>query len=140
MLDKQNGVATGNNLRVWLNGELLEDLKSFEYKITLDFADVTFIGDYATYGVYQGFSGSGTLNFNKTQSRGASLLKDAINTGVMPDLKIVTKLLNKSTGKAERAVISMIQITEFGGTSEAKTVIEESLPIRFSKVEFPELM
>ncbi|MDN4093575.1 phage tail tube protein [Brevibacillus agri] len=140
MLDKTNGVVSGNDCIVWLNGEILDDLKQFEWKVTLDFADVNYLNDPRTYKKYQGFSGEATLTFNKTRSRGATLLKDAIKSGTMPDIKIVTKLENKSTGKAERAVFTGITFNEFGASSEAKTVGEESLPFSFSDIDFPELM
>ncbi|MFD2671813.1 phage tail tube protein [Marinicrinis sediminis] len=140
MLDKNNGVVSGNDCFVYLNNELLEDIKSFEWKVSLDFADVTYLGDPATYKKYQGFSGEGTLSFNKVKSRGISLLKDALKTGIMPDVKIVTKMGNASTGRAERCVISGVTFSEFGGGFESKSTAEESLPFSFSKIEFPELM
>lgn len=140
MLDKNNGVISGNDCIVWLNGEICDDIKQFEYKVTLDFADVNYLNDPRTYKKYQGFTGEGTLTFNKMQSRGAKLLKDAIKSGIMPDVKIVSKLDNKSTGKAERTVFSGITFSEFGASSEAKAVSEESLPFSFSDIDFPELM
>lgn len=140
MLDKNNGVISGNDCRVWLNGELLEDIKSFDYKVSLDFGDVTYLGDPKTYKKYQGFSGEGTLTFNKTRSRGASLIFKALKTGEMSNVKIVTKMVNASTKRAERTVISGITFTEFGASTEAKGIGEESLPFSFSEIDFPELM
>lgn len=140
MLDKSNGVISGNDCFVWMNGELLDDIKSFEYKVTLDFGDVTYLGDPKTYRKYQGFTAEGTLTFNKIRSRGATMLKGAIKSGVMPDVKIVTKMVNASTKKAERAVISGITFSEFGASLEAKTIGEESLPFSFTDIDFPEVM
>lgn len=139
-LDKTNGVISGNDAMTWMNGELLEDIKSIEWRITLEFGDVTFMSDPKTYKKYQGFTGEGTLVFNKMKSRGASLLKDALKSGVMPNVKIVTKLVNASTKRAERAVISGITFNELGSSTEAKTIAEETLPFSFSEIEFPELM
>ncbi|MNP58377.1 hypothetical protein D3C76_1532880 [compost metagenome] len=87
-----------------------------------------------------GFAGEGTLTFNKMYSRGAALLAEAFKTGVMPDVKIVTKTLNSSTGKAERAVLSGVVFSEFGASTEAKSVGEEEIPFTFSEFEFLELM
>lgn len=140
MLNKTNGVVSGNKCTVWLNGEILDDIKSFEWKVTQDYADITYLGDPRNYRKPLGWSGEGTLVFNKTRSRGATLLKDQLKTGIAPDVKIVTKMENVSTGKAERAVISGITFSEFGASSEAKAVSEESLPFSFSDIDFPELM
>ncbi|MGQ7276639.1 phage tail tube protein [Brevibacillus thermoruber] len=140
MLDKNNGVISGNDCIVWMNNEVLDDIKGIEWKITLNFEDITYLNDHRTYKKYLGFSGEGTLTFNKTRSRGATLLKDAIKSGAMPDVKIVTKLMNKSTGKAERAVFTGVTFSEFGTSAEAKSVSEESLPFSFADIEFPELM
>ncbi|GIP17764.1 hypothetical protein J40TS1_34060 [Paenibacillus montaniterrae] len=139
-LDKTNGVISGNDCFVWLNGELLEDIKSFEWKVSLDFADVNYLGDHRTYKKFQGYTGEGTLTFNKVQSRGIKLLRDAIKSGIMPDVVITTKMGNKATGKAERAVITGITFSEFGANSEAKSIAEESIPFSFADIDFPEVM
>lgn len=138
--NKGNKVISGSDMTVWINNEIWDDLKKFEYKITGEFEDVTFLGDPRTYKKYTGFTGEGTLTTNKTQSRGARILAEAFRTGVMPTVKIVTKILNKSTGKAERCVFSGIIFSEFGGSSEAKALTEEELPFTFSEFEFLEFM
>ena len=140
MLDKNNGVISGNDAMCWLNGEQLEDIKQVEWKVTLDFSDVTYLGDPRTYKKFQGWTGEGTLTFNKTRSRGATLLKDAIKSGAMPDVKIVFKQTNASTGKSERVVFSGVTFSEFGASVESKNVAEESLPFAFSDIDIIELM
>lgn len=135
-----NGIVTGNNCWTWLGTELLNDIKQLEWKVSLDFADATFLGDPRTHKVYQGYSGEGTLTFYKKSSRGIKLLRDVLKTGVMPDLKIITKMTNPASGKSERAIFTGITFSEFGASSEAKAVLEESLPFSFSDIEFPETM
>ena len=72
----------------------------------------------------------------KIDSTVLKLIADAYLTGDMPDIKIVTKLTDKSTGKSERVAISGITITEFTLVQfEAKANVEEELPLKFSKYE-----
>ncbi|MEC0107270.1 phage tail tube protein [Paenibacillus taichungensis] len=140
MDNKGNKVVSGSNLTTWLNSEILDDIKKMEYKVTGEFEDVTFLDDPRTYKKYVGYNGEGTLTFNKTQSRGAKLLAEAYTTGVMPEIKIVTKAFNPSTGRSERCVLTGVTFTEFGGSYEAKALVEEELPFSFAKFEFVEYM
>lgn len=139
-MDKMNGVISGNDCTVWLNGQELNDIESIEYTVTLEYEDVNFLGDPRTYKKYVGSNGAGTLNFNKTQSRGARLLANAIKTGMMPDVKIVTKLNNPATRRAERAVISGVTFNEFGASTEPKAVGKEALPFNFTDIDYVEFM
>jgi len=138
--NKGNGVISGNDAITWINNEIWDDISSIEYKITGEFEDVTFLGDPRTYKKYTGFTGEGTITLNKTRSRGAAILGQAFKTGNMPDVKIVTKLLNKSTGATERVVLSGIIFTEFGSSTEAKALVSEELPFTFSEYEVLEIM
>jgi hypothetical protein len=137
---KGNNVVSGNDTLVWINDSIWEDIKSVEYKMTGDFEDVTFLGDPRTYKKYMGFAGEGTLNLNKMHSRGATILAEAFKTGQMPDIKIVIKIANRSTGKAERVVLSGVIFTEFGSNTEAKSIATEELPFTFSDYDVLETL
>lgn len=138
--NKGNQVINGNDAVVWINNEIWDEIKSFEYKITGEFEDVIFLNDPRTHKKYNGFTGEGTLTLNKVHSRGATILANAFRTGIMPDVKIVTKIENKSTGRSERAVFTGIIFSEFGSSVEGKKVSEESLPFSFSDFEFLETL
>lgn len=129
----QNRVLTGNTGNVWINGKLLAQIKSIEAKITGNFEDLNCIGDYATYSVYTGWAGEGTLTMQKIDSTALDILADAFKTGQMPEIKITTKLEDKSTKKSERVAISNVAFTEFNLVKfEAKALIEEEIPFKFS--------
>jgi hypothetical protein len=129
-----NKALSGSEGQVWLNGELLGEVKSIELKVTGSFEEISICGDYATYQRYTGWSGEGTLKLQKVYSRGSKLLANAYKTGIMPDIKIVTKLTDKSTGKSERVSVEDVTITEFMLTNfENKSLIEEELPLKFAK-------
>lgn len=135
-----NHVVSGNDSMVWVNNEVWPDFKSIEYKVTGEFEDVTFLGDSRTYKKYMGYNCEGTLTFNKMRSRGISIMGDAFKSGIMPDIKIVTKILNRATGKSERVALLGVIFTEFGSSTEAKSIAEEELPFTFSEYEILETM
>ncbi len=132
----QNRILSGSNGNVWLNGKLLAQVKSIEAKITGNFEEVNFIGDYSTHHAYTGWSGEGTLVMQKIDSTVLSLMKDAYKTGELPELKIITQLKDNSTGKSERVAISNVVITELMlAKLENKALVEEEVPFKFSDYE-----
>ncbi len=135
----QNRIMKGSSGYVWLNGKLLAHIKSIEAKITGNFEEVSVAGEFTTHNVYIGWSGEGSMVLQKIDSTSINLLATAFKSGVMPDIKIVTKLEDRSTGKAERVAIENIVFTEFMLTKFAsKELIEEELPFKFSNYEILE--
>lgn len=134
-----NRVLTGAGGNVWINGKLLAQLKSIELKVTGNFEDLNFCGDNATYNRYTGFTGDGNMTLQKIDSTVLDLVGQAYLDGVMPDIKIITKLTDKQTGKSERVSVSGVTITEFMlAKFEAKALLEEELPLKFSNYEILE--
>lgn len=134
-----NRVLTGASGYVWVNGKLLSQLKSIELKVTGNFEELNFCGDNSTYNRYTGFTGEGTITLQKIDSIVLDLVGESYITGVMPEIKIVTKLKDKATGKSERVAVSDVIITEFMlAKFEAKALIEEEVPLKFSKYEILE--
>jgi hypothetical protein len=138
--NRGNQVISGSDCIVWINNQIWDDVKSVEYKIAGEFEDIVFLGDPRTYKKYTGFGGEGTLILNKIRSRGASILADAFRTGNMPDIKIVLKVTNRSTGRSERVALYGVVFTEFGGSFADKALAEEELPFTFSDFEVLETL
>jgi len=131
-----NKTLIGTNGNVWFNGKLISTLKSIELKITGNFEEVSYCGNFGTENIYTGWSGEGSITMGKIDSTVISLLADAYKSGNMPELKIVTSLTDKATGKSERASVSGVIITEFYlAKFETKSIIEEEIPIKFSGYE-----
>jgi hypothetical protein len=134
-----NRILTGSSGNVWLNGQLLGQVKSIEAKITGNFEEVNFVGDYATYNAYTGWAGEGTLVLQKVDSTVLRLMGDAFKTGVMPEIKIITQLKDKSTGKSERVALGRVVITEaMLAKFESKALVEEETPFKFSDYDILE--
>lgn len=136
MANRGNEVLSGTDGTIWVNGEEWAELSGIELKVTGEFEDITFCSDYGTYKRYMGFTGEGTITIKKTQSRGMKIMAEAFKTGVMPEIKIITKLTNKQTGKAERTVVKDVVFSEFNlAKFENRSIIEEELPLTFSNYD-----
>jgi len=140
MPNRGNQVVSGNDAMVWINNEIWDDISSVEHKITGEFEDVKFLGDKRTYKKYLGYTGEGTLNLNKVHSRGAMILGEAFKTGIMPEVKIILKIKNEATGRAERIALLDVTFTEFGASTESKSIITEELPFTFSDYDVLEVL
>ena len=128
MNEIMNKVLSGNNGVAWLDGKQIFSLEKIEGKITGEFSEVNQCGENGTGYAYNGWKGEGTLIVNKTESLGITQMADAFKTGVIPIVKIITKLENKATGKSERAAV-YIFFKEFNIMGfEAKANAKEELP------------
>lgn len=130
---------SGNTGEVWFNGTRLATLKSIELKLTGNFEDVNFCGDPATHSAYTGYSGEGTISLLKADSTVVKMMAEAYKTGVMPEIKITTKLMDNATKKSERVSIDEVVVTEIMlAKFEAKALVEEEIPVKFAKYDLIE--
>lgn len=135
----KNRYLTGSTGDVWINGRLFTNIKSIEAKVTGNFEDMTTVGSYATEQVYLGWSGEGSMTTGKCDSSVLETVGDAFKTGIMPDIKIITRLTDKQTGKSERVAISGVTISEYMlAKFETQSQIEEEVPFKFADYEILE--
>lgn len=131
-----NRVLHGSGGNAWFNGKKLATLQSVEAKVSGDFEDVSVCGDTATYQVYNGFSGEGTLTWLKLDSEVLSLLADAYRSGEMPSITLVTAIKQRGTNRVERVAYSDVVVTEFMlAKFEKKSMIEEQVPFKFGSFD-----
>ncbi len=109
----QNKILKGTNGYLWINDKFMAHIKKVEIKVTGTFEDVSVCSSYATYPVYTGWSGEGTLTFQKINSEFLTLMAKAFKEDIMPSIKIVSKLEDRPTKKAERIAIYNVVFTEF---------------------------
>ena len=134
-----NRILKGNNGYVWLNGELLAEIKSIEAKITGNFEEANVCGDNATHHSYTGWTGEGTTVLQKVDSKVLKVVADSYKTGIFPELSVITKLTDVVTKKSERTAIKNMIITEaMLAKFEAKALVEEEIPFKFSDYEILE--
>lgn len=134
-----NRMLRGQHGHVWFNGQELATVQKFEAKMTGDFEDVNVCGDPATYEIYNGWSGEGTLEFLKFDSAVTRLIVESFLSGELPECEIIGLLENPATGKRERCRIGMVTFTEAMVMSfEKKSTITSSVPFKFADFEYLE--
>ena len=131
-----NRVLHGSGGNAWFNGKKLSTLQSVEAKVTGDFEEINVCGDNATYQVYNGYAGEGTMVWLKMDSEVLSLLADAYRSGEMPTITLITAVKQRGTNRVERVAYSDVVVTEFMlAKFEKKSKIEEEVPFKFGNFE-----
>lgn len=113
MSKKAERVINGTHGAIWINGQKLAELDTFEAKITLEYEDVRFAEDTGTYRKFMGWTGEGSIGLKKVFSRGALLLGQAVKNGRMPEIEITTKLADPGSYGVERTSLSSVTFNEF---------------------------
>lgn len=133
-MGKGNEVLSANEGSVYVNGILWTNITKIDAKATAEYEDITFVGDPKTYKRFKGYKVEGSMTCKKTDSRAGILLSEGIKTGVMPDVKIITKQ-GKLNGAAERVSLEDVTFTDLQLINlESNTPIEEEMP--FSASDF----
>lgn len=132
-----NKIIRGSFGKVWLNDERLANVKSFEAKATMDYEDVDVNGDLGQKHRYMGYSVAGTLTLHKYDSTVAKLLKDAIVSGVMPEIKVIAALDDPTAYGAERVALYDVTLDELTlNKFENKGLTEEEVPFKAGSFKY----
>lgn len=133
---KTNQIIRGTYGRVWIDGELFANVKSFEAKITLNYEEVDLSNDLGKHQRYMGFTGEGTMTLHKVNSKIFAKLAKAIKSGEMPEISIVGKLEDPTALGAERVSFTEVTIDEVMALKyENATIGEEEVPFKFADYE-----
>lgn len=131
-----NHIMHGNGGAAWWNGKKLTTLQSVEAKVTGDFEDINVCGDPATYKVYNGYAGEGTLTVLKIDSDVLVEMAEAYRSGIMPEITVITAHTQKGTNKVERIAYSDVTVDEFMVAKfEKKAKTELEIPFKFGNFE-----
>lgn len=140
-MDITNRIMNGTFGDIWVNNIKWVDLKSFEAKATAEYEDVNIQGKLGKGRKYMGYEGAGSITCHKVYSRGARLIADGFKTGIMPDIKIISKLDDPAAFGAERVVYSGVTFDEVTlAKFESKSLGEEELPFKFESYEYKDLI
>lgn len=136
-----NKIINGTFGAVWLDGEKLADVDSFDAKVTINYEDVNMAENLATHKKSMGWSGEGSLVLKKVYSTGASKISVLLKEGKTPIFKIVAKLADPEAYGSERIAISEVTFNEFMllkfGQKELQT---EELPFAFADYELIDII
>lgn len=132
-LVSKNNIIRGSYGALWVNENLLAEVKSFEAKVTLNYEEVSIAQELGTHNRYMGFNGEGTMVLHKVDSFLAGLLVDGIKSGEMPDIKMVGKLEDPTALGAERVELIEVTFDELTLLKfENKTILEQEAPFKFA--------
>ena len=133
---KTNQIIRGTYGRVWIDGELFANVKSFEAKLTLNYEEVDLSNDLGKHQRYMGFTVEGTMTLHKVNSKIFAKLAKAIKSGEMPEISIVGKLEDPTALGAERVSFTEVTIDEVMALKyENATIGEEEVPFKFADYE-----
>lgn len=107
-----NKIILGTFGKVYINNKRIANIKSFELKASMDYEDIKVNGELITQYKYTGSSLIGTMEVHKVDSYNINLVKDAIKTGVMPDIKIVGELSDPNTDGDEAIEVTGVLLDE----------------------------
>lgn len=107
-----NKIILGTFGKVYINNKRMANIKSFELKASMDYEEIDVNGNLIKQYKYKGSSLAGTMEVHKVDSYNINLVKDAIKTGVMPDIKIVGELSDPNIDGDEAIEITNVYLDE----------------------------
>ena len=135
MID-QNKILRGNFGALWINNEEVAEVKTFEAKVTLEYAELDIMGKMGKYQRNTGFTGEGTMVLHKINSRIIKLVGEELQDGKLPEIKIVAKLADPTADGEERVVFTNVTVDELMLMKfENKELREEEVPFKFAEYE-----
>lgn len=138
---QHNKVFRGTFGKVWVDGERMSNVKSFEAKVSLEYEDMNVNGDFGTKKRYMGYSISGTMTLHKFDSFILRKYKKGVMTGELPDMTIVVALDDPTAYGAERVQLRDVNLDEITLSKfENKTLTEEEVPFTAGSYEFLDLV
>lgn len=138
---QHNKVFRGTFGKVWVDGERLSNVKSFEAKASIDYEDMNVNGDFGTKKRYMGYSISGTMTLHKFDSFILRKYQKGVMTGELPDMTIVVALDDPTAYGAERVQLRDVMLDEITLSKfENKTLTEEEVPFTAGSFEFLDLV
>lgn len=136
-----NKVIRGTFGKVWVDGERLSNVKSFEAKATIDYEDMDVNGDFGQKKRYMGYSIAGTMTLHKFDSFILSKYHTGVMNGELPDMTMVSALDDPTGYGAERVALYDVKLDEITLSKfENRTVTEEEVPFTAGSFEFLDLI
>ena len=121
----------GSCSEAYINGGRDDLATKIEVKVTGDFEDGAFCGDYGTFPIYNGYAIEGTITDKKQDSSLETAITEGYRTGIMPDIVLITALTNPVSKQTERWSISGVVFTEVAlANIEAKKSVDRELSFK----------
>lgn len=124
-------VIRGTFGKLYVNNVRYANVKSFELTMNMHYETIQVNGEMCDQQVYTGYDLAGTIELHKISSYSANLVKDAVKTGSMPDIKFVATIDDPNadgadTIEVEKVTFDSVTLLQF----ENGTVGSESIPFK----------
>ncbi|RJS59146.1 phage tail tube protein [Bacillus sp. PK3_68] len=141
MAFRSGNTISGKEGRLFLDGEEMAYVKSFEANIEKEKTEVKVLGRRMTGHKTVGASGTGTLTVYKVTSKFVRLMINYVKTGEDPYFTFQEVLDDKSSGRGtERVTIYDVNFdsAKVAGLNAEGEILEEELPFTFEDIDMPE--
>ena len=136
-----NKTIRGTFGKVWVDGDRMSNVRSFEAKLTIDYEGMDVNGDFGQKKRYMGYSIAGTMTTFKVDSYIAKKIHKGVMNGDLPDIKIVAALDDPTGYGAERVALYDVKFDELTLSQfENKSLTEEEVPFTAGSFEFLDLI
>lgn len=141
MAYNSNELLRGTDGRVYIDGELMGYVESFEAKQTFDKEDLLVNGDYGTKHVMKSYSIAGTYTGFKTNSKFQRMYAGTAKTGTIPAMTITAKNANPAT--SEKEIVRLIGVLPDEIMLSSFTngeIIKEEIPFTADDYEYTDMI
>lgn len=138
---KAQNTISGKEGRLFLNGEELAYIKSFEATIEKNKSEVNIMGRRMTGHKTTGASGTGTATFYKVTSKFVKIMMGYVKTGKDEYFTIQSVLDDTSSGRGtERVTLLDVNFdsAKVAGLDVDSEALEEEVPFTFEYIDLPE--
>ena len=97
---------------VFLDGEEVAELKAFQAKLEFQKEEVKIAGKMATGTKYMGYSGKGSLQLHKVNSRMIKAIGNQIKEGKEPRFTVIGKLADPDADGVERIALNNVSFDD----------------------------
>ena len=134
-------VMNGKYGMLYLNGEPLYEVDSFDAKVKIDREDIEFAGEMGKDSKMVGYTGEFSFKIKKVYSRGQKLLADSIKNGIDVRSQLIGKVDDPDAFGSERVVLSNCWFNELSLMKfEIGKKIDEEFTGGFTDYDFPDLV
>ena len=134
-------VINGTHGAVFLDGEEISEIKSFQAKLEFQKEEVKVAGKMATGTKYMGYSGKGSLQLHKVNSRMIKAIGQQIKEGKEPRFTIIGKLADPDADGVERIALSNVSFDDLTLFDfEVGSLGQTECPFTFTDYDFLDLI
>ena len=134
-------IINGTHGTVFLDGEEVAEVKSFQAKLEFQKEEVKIAGKMATGTKYMGYSGKGSLALHKVNSRMIKAIGQQIKEGKEPRFTIIGKLADPDSDGVERIAINNVSFDDLTLFAfEVGAFGQAECPFTFTDYDFLDLI